>query len=263
MTDTDHLYLTREQRRTLSTRLKDISTWAADALDDAIIRRVAGHRTPGKTGERPLEYNERLSLLAEEATSTYRAWAQDMCTNSTARWPGEKRLAGWATWIDHHLVDLSKLQEAPQALDELTDVHKRIMAAIDVHQAPEFVGPCQSDDAAAIAKGATIADPVTCKGIYCPRGRKTFDCGTCGVTIDVPTVRASVEEDMRGRLFTKKDLRTALVMFAKIPVTMNRIDNWIKRGRLIDKGNGMFALDEALQLLADVNERQATRRSNK
>lgn len=239
---TSDLYLDRPQLRLLSTRLRDIADWAADALDDTICRIIAHNRTPTRSGDRPLELNEHASIIADEAHGTLRTWAEHICHHSTITWPGEQRIAGWARFIDRHLIDLAKTEEATQAADELRDVHQRIMRTIDRPAEPEFVGPCQAPREA----GQTGL----CAGVYCHRDTTTITCRTCDTDIDVPSVRAATEEQMRSRLFTKAELRTALVMFVKKPVKRQTLDAWIRRGRLVDHGGGRYRLDEALALVA-------------
>ena len=237
---THDLYLDKPQIQALSRRLRDLSGWAAEALDDTICRIVAHDRAPSRSGDRPLELNETASDIAGESLGTLRAWAEHICAHSTVAWPGEQRIAGWARFLDRHLVDLAKTEQAGQAVDEISDVHKRIMRIIDRPEAPEFVGPCQAPRDAQNA----------CAGVYCPRGRDTTHCRTCDLDIDIPTVRAATEEAMRGHRFTKVELRTALLRFTTRPVSRGLIDGWIRRKRLIASADGKFALNEALELLA-------------
>lgn len=238
---TRDLYLDKTQIRLLATRLRDIHQWAAEALDDTICRIVAHDRQPSRSGDRPLELDLTASDVAADALGTLRTWADHICTHSTVPWPGEQRIANWARFLDRHLIDLAKTEEAEQAHDEISDVHKRVMRAIDRPEAPEFVGPCQAPREA--------GESGLCAGVYCPRGRDTIHCRTCDLDIDVPTVREATEEAMRDRLFTKAELRTALVRFTDKPPSRRTIDRWIQKRKLTDHG-GKYRLDEALTILA-------------
>ena len=228
----------RTHIRALSDRLKDLAGWAGEALDDLIVRQVSRQSGQRPSGERPLEFNDRASELAAEVHGTLRAWAETVCATQPPPWPGEQRIPGWAKWLDRHLVDLARCEDAIVAFDELSDCHKRVLRAVDIPELPEFIGPCQSD----------VKD-TTCEGVYCARGRVTFDCGTCGVAIDVPTVHAATAEALIGKLYTKKELRTALGILMNKPLPPSTLDSWIKRGRLNPRPNGKFALSEALMLL--------------
>jgi hypothetical protein len=166
-------------------------------------------------------------------------WAEHVCQHSTVKWPGEQRIAEWARWLDRHLIDLAKTEEAPQAVDEIGDVHRRIMRVIDLPPVPEFVGPCQ----------APKDSSARCGGVYCPKGRETLHCRTCDVDIDVPSVRAATEETMRDKVFSKSELRIALVRFTDRPPSRRTIDRWIAKGLLVPDA-GRFRIDDALAIIA-------------
>lgn len=243
-TDDDHLYLDRPLIRTLSGRLRDIHEWAAEALDDAVCRVVSHDRSPIRSDDRPLDINLHASDVAHDIHGTLRAWADHICQHSTVPWPGEQRTAAWAKWLDRHLIDLAKTEDAVAAYDEISDSHKRLMRVIDRPTPSEFVGPCQAPRDAG-EKGL-------CAGVYCRPDRRsdTLHCGTCQEDIDLPSLRVATEAAMGARLFTKTELRTALVMFAKKPVKRETLNSWIRRGQLADHGGGRYRLDEALALIA-------------
>ena len=221
----------------LTKRLKDLAGWATESLDDLIVRQVSHQSGTRPSRERPLEYNSHASDLATEVCGTLRTWAETICTTQHQRWPGEQRIQGWADWILDHIHDLARLDDCMQAFDEITDTHRRVLTEIDIPMPPEFVGPCQSD-----IPGAT------CEGVYCPRGKETFDCGTCGIPIDIPSVKAATAEALAGKLFTRTELRTALTVRCTKPPSRATIDRWIRKGLIPDRG-GRYLLDDALALI--------------
>ncbi|MEJ9078836.1 hypothetical protein WKY82_10480 [Gordonia malaquae] len=237
---TDH-FIDRSAISLTSDRLRAIREWAAEALDDAICRITETGRTAVGGGDRPLEFNATASDVAHEALGTLRVWAEHICQHSAVKWPGEQRIAEWARWLDRHLIDLAKTEEAPQAVDEIGDVHRRIMRVIDLPPVPEFVGPCQ----------APKEGSARCGGVYCAKGRETLHCRTCDVDIDIPTVRAATEAMMSVRRFTKAELRVALLQFTDRPVSRHVIDGWIRHKRITDDGAGRYKLADALALLAE------------
>ncbi|AMS03310.1 hypothetical protein BJD62_gp67 [Gordonia phage Lucky10] len=239
MTDDHNHYLARHEIRLLSERLRELRDWVCHDLDDTISRQVAfGDKQDGKRTETPVVFNENAAEVAAVLHGTLRAWVEHTCTHSTRVWPGEQRSAHYAGWLDRHLIDLAKTEEAPTAVDELTDAWKQAKRAIDRPQDQEFAGPCQS-----------TTDGVECAGVYCPKNADLKNCQTCGATIDIPALRVTMEEVMRDRLYTKQELRTALVIYLKKPVPRSTIDGWISRGRLADHA-GKYRLDEALTLAA-------------
>lgn len=239
MTDDHNHYLARHEINLLSERLRELRDWVCHDLDDTISRQVAfGDKQDGKRTETPVVFNENAAEVAAVLHGTLRAWVEHTCTHSTRTWPGEQRSAQYADWLDRHLIDLAKTEEAPEAADELTDAWKQAKRAIDRPQDQEFAGPCQSS-----------TDGVECGGVYCPKNADLKNCQTCGVTVDIPALRTAMEAVMRDRLYTKQELRTALVIYLKQPVPRSTIDGWIARGRLAPHA-GKYRLDEALTLAA-------------
>lgn len=236
---TDDLFLARHEITLMGLRLRELRDWVCADLDDTISRQVAfGDKQDGKRTETPVVFNENAAEVATVLHGTLRAWVEHTCTHSACRWPGEQRSAQYAGWLDRHLMDLAKTEEAPTAVDELTDAWKQAKRAIDRPQDLEFAGPCQS-----------TTDGIECAGVYCRKDAETKDCRTCGATIDIPALRATMEAVMRDRLYTKQELRTALVIYLKQPVPRSTIDGWIARGRLAAHA-GKYRLDEALALAA-------------
>ncbi|QDP43697.1 helix-turn-helix DNA-binding domain protein [Gordonia phage PhorbesPhlower] len=239
MTDDHNHYLARHEITLLSERLRELRDWVCQDLDDTISRQVAfGDKQDGKRTETPVVFNENAAEVAANLHGTLRAWVEHTCTHSTRAWPGEQRSAHYARWLDRHLIDLAKTEEAPTAVDELTDAWKQAKRAIDRPQDQEFAGPCQS-----------TTPGVECGGVYCRKNADLKNCQTCGATIDIPALRATMESVMRDWLYTKQELRTALVIYLKKPVPRSTIDGWIRNGRLADHA-GKYRLDEALTLAA-------------
>lgn len=243
---TDEMFLTRLERQHLSTKLRGLSTWMVRDLDDVICRRTRyNDKQTGPSGERPVEFHVKASDCAQDLQGVLRAWVWAVTSQRGLAWPGEQRSDKHAAWLDRHLIDLALCEDAGEALDEITDAWKRVFRFVDRPVVPEFIGPCQAEGDA------------QCDGVYCRRGQDVFDCHTCGVTIDVATVKAATEEALADHLFDKHDLRRALVMRVKEPVPRQLIDGWIKQGRLLERG-GKFKLADALVLWA---ERHATRQT--
>ncbi|UYL87827.1 helix-turn-helix DNA binding domain protein [Gordonia phage OneDirection] len=239
MTDDHNHYLARHEITLLGERLRELRDWVCQDLDDTISRQVAfGDKQDGKRTETPVVFNENAAEVAANLHGTLRAWVEHTCTHSTRVWPGEQRSAHYARWLDRYLIDLAKTEEAPTAVDELTDAWKQAKRAIDRPQDQEFAGPCQS-----------TTPGVECGGVYCRKNADLKNCQTCGATIDIPALRAAMESVMRDWLYTKQELRTALVIYLKKPVPRSTIDGWIRNGRLADHA-GKYRLDEALTLAA-------------
>lgn len=241
---TDDLFLQPHEIRALSQDLKKLAQWMCNALDATLSRQVVFNDSPQRS-EDPVVFNENASEVAHDLRGTLRTWTEHICTHSTLQWPGELRSKQYAVWIDRYLVDLAKTEEAQTAADEITYVIKRVQRTIDRPEVPRFIGPCQS-----------ATDGITCEGVYCHAEQLVSQCLDCGVTIDIPAVRATTEEVMRAHLFDKRELLKAMVMVAKESVPRQMVDNWIRRGRLTDHG-GKYKLDEAMALWENRRKRSA------
>lgn len=248
MTDeADHFYLSRHEIRALLDRLRDFA-WITTELDTVIVRGTRyTERNDRPSSTTPVPFHLGASDVAWDLRDTLRSWVNAVATQRQLSWPGETRAAGYAQWLDRHVMHLAQLETAPDAADEIRDVHKRAMRVIDRPQDWEFVGPCQSD-----------VPGVECDGVYTPRGADTKNCATCMVCIDVPSVQAANREEMQGRLYTGKELATALTIVTGAQVPFERVRNWIRRGKLrpaIDVGPALYSLDEAQELALTVRQR--------
>lgn len=232
----DDLFLTRPEIKSLSIKLRELRDWVCADLDDTVCRQVAFGERGDRRAETPVVFNVNASEVAHNVLGTLRSWTEHVCVHSTCEWPGEQRAQQFAAWLDRHLIDLAKTEEANTAADELTDAWKQAKKAIDRPVPQEFVGPCQSD-----------TPGVECEGVYCQRGADTKQCGTCDLVIDIPVVKSATEAVMHDHLFTKKDLRQAMMMYLNTTVPRQVVDNWVRRGRLADHA-GKYKLDEALSL---------------
>lgn len=236
---TDELFIDRPTLTQLSGHLDDLAGWLSEALDDTVVRQAAlGTGSPRRRrlgDDTPIPFNETAAEIAHEIHGTLRAWVETVCQIRHLPWPGEQRTPGYAAWLNRYRGGLAMCQDAAQAADEISDCHRRAMRAVDRPAPGEFVGPCQS------------ATPgITCPAVYCRQGQREITCRACDAVIDVPTVRAATEEEMRYRLFDRRELRTALTAFGyRIP--RQTIDDWIRRGRLTTRA-GRYRLDEALTL---------------
>lgn len=72
-------------------------------------------------------------------------------------------------------------------------------------------------------------------------------CPECGTWWDDGAINEFVGEKMRDRLMTRPELAHALKL-AGIKLTRQAIHNWIKRGRLQPRGDGLFSFAEAYEL---------------
>lgn len=243
MTEVDHLFLTREDRKTLSNQLRTIPTWLLKELDTTISREVAmaesaAIRTPG---ENPLMYNEHASHAAHQLLDTLAYWVEEICTWTRLPWPGFGRADHYANWLDWHLVDLAKLPEGPRAYRDIDRAIHRATTAIDKSRQPEFAGPCQS-----------TTPGVKCDGVYVRPGQDQKTCDGCLILCDVQQMQTHMRHEVETRLYPANELASALSIVTHQPVAYERVRNWVRRGQLIpvtSQGNPLFRLNDAIELL--------------
>lgn len=242
---TDDLYLTREECRLLSTRLRELASWVIAELDATICRQVA-YADPLDTPVRSSDdeanvFNEHASNVAHDVHGTLRKWVKHVCGQRQLAWPGESRASGYATWIDRHLIDLSLTEEAGQAFMEITDSWKQAKKAIDRPAPMEFAGVCQSD-----------LPGVTCDGVYVRPGTDTVTCQGCGVACDVQKMQMQMRDAIADRLYQASELATALTIVTGEKVTFERVRNWIRRDQLVavadQHGQALYRLTDAQDL---------------
>ncbi|MDF3309768.1 hypothetical protein P3H15_32640 [Rhodococcus sp. T2V] len=247
ITDADHFYLDRSARSLLSTRLQEIRDWIVDELDNAITRQTALGTQETTRQARSDDTADVLDLNASDAAhdlhGTLRVWTHHVCTARKLPWPGEGRAQHFARWLDGHVIDLALTEQAPVAVDEITDAWKRAKDAIDPPQGREFAGPCQSPEQPA----------VSCLGVYVRRGTDAWTCRTCSVTCDITAMQADLHDQVLEYGYTANQLATALSREVGDTVPYERVRNWVRRGKLSpidadDDGTQRFSLNDALTL---------------
>lgn len=240
LAEADHFYLSRPEIRALLERLRELP-WIVSELDTVIVRDTRySERHDRPTSSTPVPFHLGASDVAWDLRDTLRSWCREVATRRRLPWPGEQRAGQYAKWLRMNVMHLAQLEAAPDAADEIRDIYKRALRAIDKPQEWEFVGPCQSD-----------VPGVECDGVYASRGTDTKTCATCDVCIDVVAVQAATHETVSDRLYTAKELATALTIVTGRQVPFERVRNWVRRGQIepvSSVGPALYSLDKAHEL---------------
>lgn len=243
-TEVDHLFLDRASCRTLMSWLRDFA-WLLPQLENVTTRQTRyTDRAERKGTDTPVVFNPASSELGTEVRQVLMSWVSMVCEvrGLPLPHPRTRTATHTAVWLREHVMDLAQIEPARDAYDEIRELHRRAMRMVDRPEEQEFVGPCQSD-----------VPGIECDGVYAPRGADTKGCAACGVCVDVPSVMAAARAEMETRLYSPKELATALTVFCGRRITRPTIDRWIEAGKLTPRPGlrgPVYALDEGAGLVA-------------
>lgn len=192
--------LDRKHTTDLARMLRSIRRWIAFHLDTVITKQTArAEHIGGPAAETPLPLHLDASDVALDLHGVLTAWVDDVCRATMHPHPGRMRIRELAQWLELHVFDLARLDNASQAYDEINDAYLRAYAAVDL---PDRTKPATDPD-------------------------QTLD--------DAP--------------LTKTELRHAVQWRTGRPLTRDRVNNWIRRGKLTPDEHGYYRLTDALKLL--------------
>lgn len=123
--------------------------------------------------------------------------------------------------------------------DTATRLHATMRGILERPEPPRWAGPCPMPE---------------CDGGLYHRAERTYaHCRQCGTTIDGPEWREMMAAAFDGRLMTRSELVSALLVAGR-PVRIRTLDQWVTRGRLpvaLDVGPGearLYRFADAYQL---------------
>lgn len=181
----------------------------------------------------------------------------DLAARHSARWADWQRtahaidrgdVAALAGYLLEQLHVLTVRADTGDLHQAVTRSVERVREIIDAPDDQEYVGVC----------GAELPDEATCwRPLYCePKAVKVecVDRGSlrgCGAVWKVADRRARLLEVAEDHLDTAANIATALTSLDN-PVSPERIRQWKKRGRLIErpKGSKLYRVGDVLDLLA-------------
>lgn len=170
--------------RIAGSHLRDVAEFLSWA-DDKRARRGSTWRfgTIGRTAERPLPYDPRVTEAVDEVVNGLIGWAR-ICEDSGAgAWPADQvALAGW---IADRLGLVASQPWAQEAVDAFAGCHARLVALFDIPPEREAIGQCNA--------GADADGDGGCPEILSAEAGATFhDCPRCETRWDVRDRRAAL-----------------------------------------------------------------------
>ncbi|MFC9769176.1 hypothetical protein [Rhodococcus jostii] len=150
MTDTDHLFLSREEIRKLVALLREMPELVEELA--VTITRQDRIGTPGSAGKRrgeeqPLPFNATAAEAADDLHTTLVAWVRHVCESRRVDYDGRDGTCGVARWLDRNVIALAMTEGSGEALDEIQYAMRRARWATDrpavksrppVHDEPEW-----------------------------------------------------------------------------------------------------------------------------
>lgn len=143
-------------------------------------------------------------------------------------------LRAMSRWLMWRVDGLGLNDLGPDAVSEITRAVGRCRVVIDRPEERQFDGPCECG-----------------RDLYSKPGSKTTKCKGCEREYGVDEMRAWMETELGGKLFTAREGSTLLGRMG-LPTAQKTIDKWHERGRLLDHGSNADAPPRLLYLLDDL-----------
>lgn len=220
--NTDHLQITHHERDQLGADLRAVVGWLADMLEDTLTKQTshtAGPRVAiGRGREYPLPFNPRAAKTTRALRDTLNRWIVRICEQRHLPHPGRtdvvasdtpvpyapvfRTFTAWelldirsaATWLarPRHLVALSLVDNGHDGYLEIRARIKAARGVIERPQTPDYVGTCAGCDA----------------DLWALDDDTYVTCANCEQSIDRTLQEERVDRELRGRLFTARELVT-------------------------------------------------------
>jgi hypothetical protein len=237
--------------------------------EDLEMTRARQSRTGGRSiggghsSERPLPWSEHAAEAAGLLRSTLVSWAQVVVEERGVAVPRDT-LRGVSSFLLRHLEWLRHHPDAAELVDEVRFAVRQARQAVD--RAPDrwYAGRCGHVDLEAQVEAIVMSGPapVPCaEELYVREGADTVQCRTCSTEHDVERRRAALSRRVEDQLASARELTTAVSNLAR-PISMNTIRSWVKRKRLVERGQtsdgvALYRVGDVLDLLAADASRSA------
>jgi hypothetical protein len=191
-------------------------------------------------------------------------------------------LTAQLSWL-RHATHPNGEPYATEVFREIGDCAARMRSLVDGPREQRFLGPCTATlcTLCGIVGSAHVCEgdiPVwTCDGdVYGVAGAQTGRCRTCGATVDQAERRQWLDDEVRARAFTAKDIADAYGINVKTirSWATERQARWDHSGTLVQPsraaklhthgldrdGRALFLVGDVLDLAADDAARREERR---
>lgn len=222
-------------------------------LDTTMARQTASGTNNGpRSAERPLPYNVAASDALRLLHATLWPWVKEgLDTHPQTPLP-YPNITGMAAALMHLHGWLITHPEGWQAIDEITYACTQARQAIDRAPDRTYAGTCDTVDAATQTPCA--------EELYAIDGHTTVICPSCSWERDVKQWRYARLEEASDQLLTLSEMTRAVAETQSETIDRKRLENWVRRGRLIRAGHigavATYRVGDVLDLLV-VSQRRA------
>lgn len=142
-------------------------------------------------------------------------------------------------WLAAHADQIRQSIAGPEIHAKALDLQATIEATIDRRDPDQFAGVCESVAVdVAWATGVVIATAGKCGTPLLARpGEADVECPKCKTTWDVEERRSAMADKLTDQLGTVREV-TGFLRTLELDVTVDKIDGWLRRGRIVDHGSG-------------------------
>jgi hypothetical protein len=222
-------------------------------LDTTMARQTASGTNNGpRSAERPLPYNVAASDAIRLLHATLWPWVKeglDTHPHTPLPYPST---TGMAVALMHLHGWLITHPEGFQAIEEICYACTQARQAIDRAPDRTYAGTCDTVDAATQTPCA--------EELYAIDGHTTVICPSCSWERDVKQWRYARLEEASDQLLTLSEMTRAVAETQSETIDRKRLENWVRRGRLIRAGHigavATYRVGDVLDLLV-VSQRRA------
>lgn len=264
---TDHLALCPRCQTTLTVALVNVPAYRADLErirpGERVRRRGVHTSTPPTRLDPPVR--DRIAETMDAVDSTIATWCRALADDrpTITAPPTGYRLQ--CAWLEQHIATIATLEWAAEALRDLLAAERLLLRELDrsdtgwyagqcgnvlaeerVHDGRTCAcgchdgGPCDIPDGGCHPEQVLIPAVVCERGLYGVPGHGWVHCPKCGSTWDAGARRAILLREARHEVAPVAVIARAVVGLVDTEVSVerlaNRIDQWVRRGRLSDLG---------------------------
>jgi hypothetical protein len=273
---------------TFEVALANIAVYASE-LDTVRSRQTAfGDRAgTSRSAEKPLPVDLRVHPVEWDARSTLLGWV-DFVTEHRGEYVGIPvvTIEGMAEWLTASSEWLRHRNEAPDALDEIIDLERRLGRLVDAPAERWYAGPCTARQEhngetcrCACHNGAGVpCDMVggcglaftqsgTCEtDMYARAGSRTVKCPECDVEYNVDARREWLLDAAEDQLAPAMLIARAVATLAGADITPELVRKWAERGRISvrshdTRGKALYRVGDVLDVIAQEAAKPAKRRA--